>query len=273
MYQYTFEEQLLKLDNLHLRLGGRKILDGVSATVLNVMRPGLHQGQVVSFLGPSGVGKSQTFWAIAGLNDPDSGQVLINDPPVPVQPGDVGVVTQHYKLFNHRTVMGNLLVAGKQRGLGDKEAKEKAKALLVRFGLEDRANAWPRELSGGQRQRIAIAQQLLCSDRFLLMDEPFSGLDPVMRDEVIRIIQEIAAEDEKRTIIIITHDVRAALHVSDHLWLIGRDRDVSGKIVSGAKIQEEVDLKVRGLAWRPDKESQPEFERTVREIEARFRTL
>lgn len=248
MYEYTILEPLLQLQDIRLKLGGRQILDGVSAVVNNIHRPGHTQGQVISFLGPSGIGKSQTFWAIAGLNEPDGGQVLIDNPPRPVRPGDVGVVTQHYKLFDHRTVIDNLLVAASMRGMDSKQAKAKAKELLHRFGLDDRVSSWPRELSGGQRQRVAICQQLLASDLFLLMDEPFSGLDPTMRDEVIQIIQEISAEDEHRTIIIITHDVRAALHVSDHLWLIGRDRDADGKVVSGAKIQEEIDLKVRGLA-------------------------
>lgn len=273
MYKYTLEEPLLQLDDLHLTLGGRKVLNGVSALVRNIVRPDLTQGQVISFLGPSGVGKSQTFWAIAGLNPPDKGQVLLGAESKPVKPGDVGVVTQHYTLFNHRTVLGNLLVAAKQRGMSPTEGKEKAMELLRRFGLADRASAWPRELSGGQRQRVAIAQQLLCSDKYLLMDEPFSGLDPVMKNEVCELIAEIAAADEHRTIIVITHDVRSAVYISDHIWLIGRDRDEAGNIIPGAKIQEEIDLMERGIAWRPNKEYLLAYEKTVHEIETRFQTL
>lgn len=273
MYKYELHEQLIQLDNLRLKLGGRQILDGVSATVLNVVRPGLQQGQVISFLGPSGVGKSQTFWAIAGLNPLDSGQVLLGTPPVPVKPGDVGVVTQHYKLFGHRTVLGNLLVAAKQRGMSAEEGKQRAMELLTRFGLADRASSWPKELSGGQRQRVAIAQQLICSDLYLLMDEPFSGLDVVMRDEVVRLIDELSSLDEHRTIIVITHDIRSAVRISDQLWLIGRDRDETGKVISGAKIQEEVDLKERGIAWRESREHLAAYEQTVAEIEERFKTL
>lgn len=273
MYTYELHEPLLQLDSLCLKLGGRQILDGVSATIRNVVRPGMHQGQVVSFLGPSGVGKSQTFWAIAGLNPLDSGRVLLGTPPVPVQPGDVGVVTQHYKLFDHRTVLGNLLVAAKQRGLSNEEGRKRAMDLLSRFGLLDRANSWPKELSGGQRQRVAISQQLICSDRYLLMDEPFSGLDPVMRDEVVSLIEELSSLDEHRTIIVITHDIRSAVRISDQVWLIGRDRDENGKVISGAKIQEEIDLKERGIAWRNDRELLPAYESTVAEIEERFKTL
>lgn len=280
MYEYTLTEPLLQLQDIKLRLGDRQVLDGVSATIVDVIRPDCKQGQVVSFLGPSGVGKSQTFWMIAGLNTPDSGQVLVGHRGPAgavsyrrVQPGDVGVVTQHYTLFDHRTVLSNLLVAGAQRGLTRPAAIERAKQLLQRFRLSDRADSYPRQLSGGQRQRIAIAQQLICSDKFLLMDEPFSGLDPVMKDEACRLIEEISREDEDRTIIVITHDIKSAVLISDNIWLIGRDRDEAGNITSGAKIQEEIDLKARGIAWRPGRASLPEFAQVVREIEEKFKIL
>lgn len=280
MYEYALAEPLLQLQDIMLRLGDRQVLDGVSATIMDVIRPDCKQGQVVSFLGPSGVGKSQTFWMIAGLNAPDSGQVVIGHRGSngtvnyrQVLPGDVGVVTQHYTLFDHRTVMGNLLVAGAQRGLTRVEALARAQRLLSRFGMSDRADSYPRQLSGGQRQRIAIAQQLICSDKFLLMDEPFSGLDPVMKDEACRLIEEISREDEDRTIIVITHDIKSAVLISDTIWLIGRDRDEAGNITSGAKIQEEIDLKARDIAWRPQRASMPEFSQLVHEIEERFKVL
>jgi ABC-type nitrate/sulfonate/bicarbonate transport system ATPase subunit len=98
----------------------------------------------------------------------------------------------------------------------------------------DCSQLYPAQISGGQRQRIAIAQQLLCSEHFLLMDEPFSGLDLVMEAKVCELINEIACLDELNPIIVVTHDVTAAATVADHLWLMGRDRGASGNIIPGA---------------------------------------
>jgi|SRR3989344_281215 len=273
MFSYSLAEPLVQMKDVQLTLGGRLILENITATIRDIRRPGMQQGQVVAFLGPSGVGKSQTFWILAGLSQPDKGEVLVGNPPAPVQGGQVGVVTQHYTLFEHRTVLGNLRVAAKQKGIPSDAARKQALELLRKFGLADRAGAWPKELSGGQRQRVAIAQQLLCSDIFLLMDEPFSGLDPVMKTRVCELINEIASMDEMRTLIVVTHDVRAALSIADHVWLIGRDRGPQGEVLSGAKIKEEIDLKERGIAWRENRESLPQYEETVREIEKRFLTL
>ncbi len=157
-------------------------------------------------------------------------------------------------------------------GLGGAEAEKKATSLLERFKLADKAGAWPAELSGGQRQRVAIVQQLMGSNHVLLMDEPFSGLDPVMKDEACALLQEVASFDELITIIVITHDVHSAVKISDTVWLMGRDRNEAGDIIPGAKIQEEIDLK-DNLAWRPNNDRLPAFARIVREIETRFLTL
>jgi polar amino acid transport system ATP-binding protein/sulfate transport system ATP-binding protein len=218
------------------------------------------------------MGKTQLFRILAGLAQPTTGRVLLTSKKVPAEPGMVGVVDQHYTLFRHRTVGENLTIAARQAGLSRKEASERAVALLARFQLADRWDEWPDRLSGGQRQRVAIAQQLLCSDHFLLMDEPFSGLDPNMLAEVCRLIGEVAQMDELRTIVVVTHDVTSAAAISDTIWLLGRDR-VDGEPVPGARIQGEYDLVERGLTWEPDIERLPAFHELVREIRERFRTL
>lgn len=271
-FPYEKHEILLKIDHMSLDLGGKVILRDVNGEIADIIRPGCSQGQAVALLGPSGIGKTQLFRCISGLQHPTSGQVLVNNPLVPVKRGMVGVVTQRYPLFNHRTIIDNLEVAAQQ--VHDrKEASDRSHAMLKRFDLEDHANRYPVELSGGQRQRVAIAQQLLCSSHFLLVDEPFSGLDPVMVDEVCGVINEVTSADELNTVVVVTHDVASAVRVADTIWYIGRDRDPEGKIIKGARIVGSVDLIEMNLAWHPDISSLPEFHDCVRMITDRFHTL
>src|SRR6478752_3690215 len=158
---YELKETLLTLSKLSLRFGARPVLSDVCAQVRNVTRPGVLQGQVVAVLGPSGVGKTQLLRLISGLSLPDSGQVLVGPEQTPVSCGRVGVVAQQYPLFEHRTLLDNLVVAARQAGLSRGECLAKSRAMLARFGLEEHALAYPVTLSGGQRQRAAIAQQLM----------------------------------------------------------------------------------------------------------------
>jgi NitT/TauT family transport system ATP-binding protein len=270
---YEYGATILQASGIRLTLGGNVILRDVSLEVKDLRRPGRIAGQVVGLLGPSGIGKTRLFRILAGLDVPDHGSVLIGEEGLPVQRGMVGVVAQRYPLFDHRTVLGNLLVAGRQGGLSGAAAKEKAFGFLKRFGLEDKARLYPCQLSGGQQQRVAIAQQFMCSEHFLLMDEPFSGLDPIAVDRVSELIAEVANLHELNTIIVVTHDIAAAIEVADTLWLLGRDRDASGRIIPGARIQESYNLVERGLAWRKGINTTPEFMDLLREIVARFPSL
>ena len=187
--------------------------------------------------------------------------------------GTVGVVFQNYVLLRHRTVMGNLVTAGVVNGMSRSDAKDKASHLLERFGMADRGSFYPAQLSGGQRQRVAIAQQLVHHKPLIIMDEPFSGLDPIALKEVIKLVVEVAHSDELNTMIIITHDIRAAMLVSDTLLLLGRDRTPEGKVVPGAHIQHAYDMVERGMAWRDDLERDPQFPAMERELIERFKTL
>ena len=264
---------ILKASNISLTLGDNVILRDVDLEVRDLRRPGAVTGQVVGLLGPSGIGKTRLFRILAGLDEPSTGHVLIGERGVPVERGMVGVVAQSYPLFPHRTVLGNLNVAGRQAGLSGEGAREKAFSFLKRFHLEDRARLYPAQLSGGQQQRVAIAQQFMCSEHFLLMDEPFSGLDPIAVESVSEVIAEVAGLHELNTIIVVTHDIPAAIAVADHLWLLGRNRDPSGRIIPGARIQGSYDLIERGLAWRKGITTTPEFMELLKEILARFPTL
>ena len=269
---YTIGERLLTIDNVCIRYD-RTILEGVSGCIDNIRREGLQQGQVVCLLGPSGIGKSQLFRCIAGLQRPTSGSIRLNGQQHEVRPGEVGVVAQHYPLFNHRSVWGNLMLAATRHGRDKRSAADACLALLEKFGLVDRAKCHPMMLSGGQRQRVAIAQQLLCSSHFLLMDEPFSGLDPLAKSAVCETLVEVSTSHELNTIIVVTHDIESAIRISDTLWLLGRPRDAQGRLAGGASIQQTYDLAGMGLAWDPDIESRPQFRELAAELKARFATL
>jgi NitT/TauT family transport system ATP-binding protein len=272
-FPYEHKGVILKAEGVNVSLGGVPILRDVNLEIRDIVRPDTIAGQVVGLLGPSGIGKTTLFRVMAGLDMPDSGRVVLGDEARPVQRGMVGVVAQSYPLFPHRTVLGNLLVAGKQAGLSGDAAKEKAHGFLKRFGMEDKGKHYPPQLSGGQRQRVAIAQQFMCSEHLLLLDEPFSGLDPMAIDRVAELLNEVACMHELNTIIVVTHDIAAALEVADTIWLMGRDRDKDGNIIPGARIQESYNLIERGLAWRDGVATTPEFMLTMREIRARFPSL
>jgi NitT/TauT family transport system ATP-binding protein len=271
--KYEYRATLLKVENVNLRLGGKTILRDVDLEIKDIVCPGKVTGQVVGLLGPSGIGKTQLFRIMAGLQAPDSGSVRIGEKGTVVRRGMVGVVAQQYPLFNHRTVFGNLLVAGRRAGLSAEQARTKASGLLDRFSLEEHEKKYPAQLSGGQRQRVAIAQQFMCSEHFLLMDEPFSGLDPIAVDRVSQFVTEVANADELNTIITITHDITAAMTVADTLWLLGRDRDAQGNIVPGARVQAIYNLIERDLAYRQGISTTPEFLALQGEIRARYATL
>src|SRR5689334_9877083 len=137
-FAYEHKGVILKAEGVNVALSGVPVLRDVNLEIRDIVRPDAIAGQVVGLLGPSGIGKTPLFRVLAGLDQPDSGRVVLGDDSRPVQRGMVGVVAQSYPLFPHRTVMGNLLVAGRQAGLSGAAAKEKAMGFLQRFNLEDK---------------------------------------------------------------------------------------------------------------------------------------
>ena len=272
IHEYTLGERLLTLDNVCVHYD-RPILDGVTGHIDNIRREGRQQGQVVCLLGPSGIGKSQLFRCIAGLQRPTSGSVRLNGSQREVQAGEVGVVAQNYPLFNHRTVWGNLMLAALRHGRNVAAAREASLALLEKFRLADHAGAHPMMLSGGQRQRVAIAQQLLCSSHFLLMDEPFSGPGSAGQDRRVRDagrrVDLARAQHHHRGDA--RHRVRDPhrRHAVAARSLARRRRPAGGRGVHPA----DLDLARMGLAWDPDIESRPEFLDLAAALKARFATL
>jgi ABC-type nitrate/sulfonate/bicarbonate transport system ATPase subunit len=218
---------------------------------------------VVSLIGRSGIGKTQLFKILAGLNQPTKGTVKIGADLHPVQEGEVGVVSQNYILFNHRTVKQNFEIAlehNKEKlNAGDKE--NIVNDYAEKFGLKEHLSKYPLQLSGGQRQRVSIIQQAMTSNKFILLDEPFSGLDAVVIDKVIELLVKVSTLDELSTLIIISHDIENSLAISDTAFILANQ---SGK--EGATITEELDLIEMGFAWQQDIHTDKKFQDLVKQM-------
>lgn len=259
---YEKKEILVEIKDVDLTLGNNEILRGVNATIHNIVRPDCIQGQVVCFLGPSGIGKTQLSRVIAGLQPPTHGEVLLNG--AVTRRGRVGMVPQTSTLFEFATLRENLAIAARQGGdIGNDSIK--VRELLDTFGLREHLDKYPKQLSGGQRQRVAIVRQLVCDHRFILMDEPFSGLDLNMKQKACRMITQAANLNELNTIIVVTHDVTEGMSIADTVWLMARNVDNKG-----ARIVSEYDLASKGLCWRPDILHEPQFQQLVMEVKEKF---
>jgi polar amino acid transport system ATP-binding protein/sulfate transport system ATP-binding protein len=269
---YVLKDTLITIKDVGLKFGDKTVLGGVSAEVKDIVRPDCITGQIVGILGPSGIGKTQLSRILAGLQEPTTGSVTVGPKAIPIAAGMIGYVPQNYPLLRHRTVLGNLVLAARRAGADAKAARESAFDYLKRFDLSDHWEAFPAELSGGQRQRIAIAQQLLCSEHYLVLDEPTTGLDPIMRDRVCEFIKQVASIAEENTIFLVSHDIPAVCSVADHLWLLGRKRGENGEPL-GACIQFEYDLIERDIAWTQKPQATPGFPDLIRDIRSKFESL
>lgn len=263
----TRGDVLLSINHVSLSFGDRVVLRDVNAEIRDVIRPDVTQGQIICFLGPSGIGKTQLSRVVAGLQAPSAGTVLLEDS-VAVQAGLVGMVPQDYPLFEFATVRENFRIAGRQLGLSDASADSKAQPYVDAFELTEHIGDYPAALSGGTRQRVAIVRQLICAGHYLVMDEPFSGLDPVMKQHAADMIVKVANLDERNTIIVVTHDIMQGCSVADTVWLMGREE---GQL--GARLMEEYDLAADDLCWRPDITRDAGFLRFVATVNERFLTL
>jgi polar amino acid transport system ATP-binding protein len=183
-----------------------------------------NDSRVVALLGPSGGGKSTLLRVLGGLLLPESGEVVVNDQPLPNEPGEAlknlrrnGFVFQGYNLFPHLSALQNIVLPlAAVHDFSDLVAHERAMELLKRLGLEEHFHKRPAELSGGQQQRAAIARALAPRPDLLLLDEPTSALDPVMTGEVLDVIRELAESGQQ--IVLATHEISFARKVAD--WIV-----------------------------------------------------
>jgi len=279
---YSRDEVLLSIEGVSMSYEGNQVLKPINLQIRNLHVEDQSQiaGQVIAFLGPSGCGKTQLLRIIAGLQKPTTGGVYMDPDRKPMQEGMAGVVFQKYPLFGHRTVLSNLILAGQLGGMDSTKARTHAMELLAMFELDQAINKYPGELSGGMQQRVAISQQIMNLDgsnqthtRLMLMDEPFAALDPRNTIKTCNLIRKVADMHDTNTIIVVTHDLRAALQIGDIVWVMGRDRDANGKVCSGGQIVKEYDLIAHGLTWHPEIDTLPQFSALEREIARMFQTL
>ena len=216
---------MLEAKHIAKSFGGEAVLKDVSLTVKN--------GQVVAIIGRSGSGKSTLLRCLNHLETVDAGEIRIDGQPMVTDGNDgiplyapkaelrtlclkMGFVFQNYNLFPHMTVLKNLCHAQiKVLKRSRAEAEKRAKELLAKVGLTDKAEQYPCQLSGGQQQRVAIARALALDPEILCFDEPTSALDPQLTQEVLGVIRELA--QEKRTMIVVTHEMRFAREVADYV--------------------------------------------------------
>jgi len=179
----------------------------------------LHQGEFVSILGPSGCGKSTLFNVIAGLLTPEAGQVFVNDKEVTGETGVVSYMYQKDLLLPWRNVIDNGILPLEIRGIPKKEAREKVKAMLSVFQLEEDGKKYPVQLSGGMKQRVSLLRTTMFSKEIMLLDEPFGGLDAItrlkMQEYLLTILEKI-----KGSVLFITHDIDEAIFLSDRIYII-----------------------------------------------------
>jgi NitT/TauT family transport system ATP-binding protein len=182
-------------------------------------REGRDIGEFRVLLGPSGCGKSTLLRLIAGLDQANTGEILVNGAPV-LGPGkDRGMVFQKYTSFPWLTVAGNIAYGLKINGVPEKQRKETVAQLIQEIGLSGFENAYPETLSGGMQQRVAIARTLALRPSVILMDEPFGALDAQTRSEMQQLLLKVWDESAS-TILFVTHDVEEAIYLADRIFIM-----------------------------------------------------
>ena len=225
---------------------------------MNLIRPDVtNQGQIVSLIGKSGSGKSTLFRLIAAIENGYTGSILRFDKSELDLPnimesiceGDMGVVFQNSYVYPWRKVSKILSMAAEKNTV-----EIDINYYVDILSLKEHLNKYPSELSGGQRQRVALAEQIVNGGQFILLDEPFSGLDAPTIDKVTNVLTKIVQEDERKTIILISHDLSNSLAISDTAFILAKEGDKPGSTITN-----KICLASMGLAWEIGIKENPEF--------------
>ena len=212
-------EELLKIEGLKKSFGKLEVLKGLTTTI--------KKGEVVVMIGPSGGGKSTFLRCMNLLEQPTEGKIVFDD--IDIVSADektknkvrseMGMVFQHFNLFPHLSILDNITLAPRLvRGVDRATAEKKARELLERVGLAEKAKAYPQQLSGGQKQRVAIVRSLAMEPKVMLFDEPTSALDPEMVGEVLDVMKDLAKTG--MTMVVVTHEMRFARDVASRVLFL-----------------------------------------------------
>lgn len=207
----------LEARNLEKSFKGRKVVKGVSLEV--------SQGEVVGLLGPNGAGKTTVFYMITGLIAPDAGSIHLNGEDITHLPmykrarRGLGYLPQEPSVFRRLEVWENIMAVLELLDVPPAERKSRTDRLLVDMGLERVRNSVAYTLSGGERRRVEIARALALSPAFILLDEPFAGIDPIVVEELQEVIK--AMKNRGIGVVITDHNVRETLHITDRTYIIG----------------------------------------------------
>jgi lipopolysaccharide export system ATP-binding protein len=217
------------LENIHKSYGKRMIVNRVNLSVA--------QGEIVGLLGPNGAGKTTTFYIATGLEKPDQGHVWLDDKDVTSLPMHrraqlgIGYLAQEASVFRQLTVQNNILLVFEQTQVPRREWSRKLNHLLQEFRLEKVANNKGIQLSGGERRRTELARALAADPKFLLLDEPFAGVDPIAVSEIQQIVKQLC--DRGIGILITDHNVRETLAITGRAYIM---RD--GQILASGSAEE-----------------------------------
>ena len=209
--------EMIQITGLRKSYGNNEVLKGIDVTIA--------EEEVVVVIGPSGGGKSTFLRCINYLEVPTAGTIVFDGIPLNGQSNinevrkEVGMVFQRFNLFPHMTALENIMLAPlKVKKVSKTDAEKKARELLERVGLADKADNYPSQLSGGQQQRVAIARALAMEPKVMLFDEPTSALDPEMVGEVLDVMRSLAKDG--MTMAIVTHEMGFAREVADRVLFI-----------------------------------------------------
>ncbi len=218
---------MIKFQDVHKAFGTQRVLDGITLDV--------RDGETLALIGYSGTGKSVMLKHVVGLIEPDTGEVYVDDLPVSTLDRaalttlrqEIGYVFQAAALFDSMSVADNVALGLRRRHLADDEIQERVHEALALVDLTGRDAAFPAELSGGMRKRVGIARAIALRPRYILYDEPTTGLDPVT-SAVIDQLMIRTREHTGATAIVVTHDMRSAYAVGDRIAMLyeGRIRQV-----------------------------------------------
>ena len=202
-------------------------------TVLEHIDTSIAEREFVALVGTSGCGKSTFLKLLLGVESPSKGEILLDGKRIPREPGpERGIVFQHYSVFPHLTVLGNVMLARglQKRGLTGRlygnrraEAEKDAETMLEKVGLQHVLRCYPHELSGGMKQRLAIAQTLIARPRVLLLDEPFAALDPGIRADMHELLLELWREHEL-TVVMVTHSLSEGFYLGTRVVVFDKLR-------------------------------------------------